>query len=360
MLGLLLRWCFLNCSAILCLILCFLIWQKMLSVSKLCIKKVVLSGRMFVLWGSCTLCLLTCRIEVTVCASALWIKSCYKSSASFFKISNPVIFVSNPISMFLLFSPISMFFLSNPISIFFLSSPISIFFLSSPISMCVFFPVIFFFLVCFSFSVLLICFFFSILPVCVFFCQSCKFWFFLFPILSMFVCFFFQSYQYVFSCSNPISMFFLSNPISMFFPPFQSFQYVFSFESYQYVFSFQSYRYDFFSLQSYQYAALLKAPLNSHWPFSLQLFNISGHVCNPTTVEEEMSIPLKELIERHAGGVIGGWDNLLAVIPGGSSTPLIPKRWVAGACRSEFAAEFAGPCTADNYLCCACEEWSLF
>ncbi|KAJ8322152.1 hypothetical protein KUTeg_000623 [Tegillarca granosa] len=55
------------------------------------------------------------------------------------------------------------------------------------------------------------------------------------------------------------------------------------------------------------------------------LFNISGHVNNPTTVEEEMSIPLRELIERHAGGVIGGWDNLLAVIPGGSSVPLIPK-----------------------------------
>lgn len=38
-----------------------------------------------------------------------------------------------------------------------------------------------------------------------------------------------------------------------------------------------------------------------------------------------MSIPLKELIERHAGGVIGGWDNLSAVIPGGSSTPLLSK-----------------------------------
>ncbi|XP_037582309.1 LOW QUALITY PROTEIN: NADH dehydrogenase [ubiquinone] flavoprotein 1, mitochondrial-like [Dermacentor silvarum] len=56
-----------------------------------------------------------------------------------------------------------------------------------------------------------------------------------------------------------------------------------------------------------------------------KLFNISGHVNNPCTVEEEMSIPLKELIERHAGGVIGGWDNLLGVIPGGSSTPVIPK-----------------------------------
>jgi len=57
-----------------------------------------------------------------------------------------------------------------------------------------------------------------------------------------------------------------------------------------------------------------------------KLFNISGHVNNPCTVEEEMSVPLKELIERHAGGVIGGWDNLLCVIPGGSSTPLIPKK----------------------------------
>ncbi|RNA05911.1 NADH dehydrogenase [ubiquinone] flavo mitochondrial [Brachionus plicatilis] len=57
-----------------------------------------------------------------------------------------------------------------------------------------------------------------------------------------------------------------------------------------------------------------------------KLFNISGHVNNPCTVEEEMSVPLKELIERHAGGVIGGWDNLLAIIPGGSSVPLIPRK----------------------------------
>ncbi|KRZ51762.1 NADH dehydrogenase [ubiquinone] flavoprotein 1, mitochondrial [Trichinella nativa] len=57
-----------------------------------------------------------------------------------------------------------------------------------------------------------------------------------------------------------------------------------------------------------------------------KLFCISGHVHTPCTVEEEMSIPLKELIERHGGGVIGGWDNLLAVIPGGSSTPVIPKQ----------------------------------
>jgi NADH:ubiquinone oxidoreductase subunit F (NADH-binding) len=39
-----------------------------------------------------------------------------------------------------------------------------------------------------------------------------------------------------------------------------------------------------------------------------------------------MSIPLKELIERHCGGVIGGWDNLKAIIPGGSSVPLLTKQ----------------------------------
>jgi len=56
-----------------------------------------------------------------------------------------------------------------------------------------------------------------------------------------------------------------------------------------------------------------------------KLFCISGHVNNPITVEEEMSIPLRDLIEKHAGGVRGGWDNLKAIIPGGSSVPLIPK-----------------------------------
>ncbi len=56
-----------------------------------------------------------------------------------------------------------------------------------------------------------------------------------------------------------------------------------------------------------------------------KVFCISGHVNNPCNVEEEMGIPLKELIENHAGGVRGGWDNLLAVIPGGSSVPVIPK-----------------------------------
>jgi len=55
-----------------------------------------------------------------------------------------------------------------------------------------------------------------------------------------------------------------------------------------------------------------------------KLFQISGHVNKPCVVEEEMGIPLRQLIDDHCGGVRGGWDNLLAVIPGGSSMPLIP------------------------------------
>ncbi len=56
-----------------------------------------------------------------------------------------------------------------------------------------------------------------------------------------------------------------------------------------------------------------------------KLFCISGHVENPCVVEEAMGIPMRDLLEKHCGGVRGGWDNLKAVIPGGSSTPMLPK-----------------------------------
>ena len=56
-----------------------------------------------------------------------------------------------------------------------------------------------------------------------------------------------------------------------------------------------------------------------------KVFCISGHVNKPCNVEEELGIPLRELIDTYAGGVRGGWDNLLAVIPGGASVPLMPK-----------------------------------
>ncbi|PKR90995.1 NADH-quinone oxidoreductase subunit F [Pleomorphomonas diazotrophica] len=54
-----------------------------------------------------------------------------------------------------------------------------------------------------------------------------------------------------------------------------------------------------------------------------KLFMISGHVNTPCVVEEELGITFRELIEKHAGGVRGGWDNLLAVIPGGASCPIV-------------------------------------
>jgi NADH-quinone oxidoreductase subunit F len=56
-----------------------------------------------------------------------------------------------------------------------------------------------------------------------------------------------------------------------------------------------------------------------------KIFCISGHVNKPCNVEEELGIPLKELLEQHAGGVRGGWDNLQAVIPGGASMPILNK-----------------------------------
>jgi NADH-quinone oxidoreductase subunit F len=55
-----------------------------------------------------------------------------------------------------------------------------------------------------------------------------------------------------------------------------------------------------------------------------KLFAISGHVEKRCVVEEEMSITLRELIDKHCGGVRGGWSNLKAVIPGGASVPLLP------------------------------------
>lgn len=62
-----------------------------------------------------------------------------------------------------------------------------------------------------------------------------------------------------------------------------------------------------------------------------KLFCVSGHVEKPCTFEEAMSIPFRELIDEHCGGIRGGWDNLLAVIPGGSSVPLVPAEQIIDA-----------------------------
>ena len=73
--------------------------------------------------------------------------------------------------------------------------------------------------------------------------------------------------------------------------------------------------------RSPQWFAAIGRPNNT----GTKIYCISGHVNTPCNVEEELGIPLKELIEKYAGGVRGGWDNLLAVIPGGSSVPCLPK-----------------------------------
>jgi NADH-quinone oxidoreductase subunit F len=67
-----------------------------------------------------------------------------------------------------------------------------------------------------------------------------------------------------------------------------------------------------------------------------KLFCISGHVNKPCNVEEAMGIPFRELIDKHAGGIRGGWDNLLAIIPGGSSVPCLP----AQQCGDELYMDF--------------------
>lgn len=53
-----------------------------------------------------------------------------------------------------------------------------------------------------------------------------------------------------------------------------------------------------------------------------RLFCISGHVNRPGVYEEELGIPLMTLLNEHAGGIRGG-RKLKAVIPGGSSTPVL-------------------------------------
>ena len=62
-----------------------------------------------------------------------------------------------------------------------------------------------------------------------------------------------------------------------------------------------------------------------------KLFQVSGHVEKPAVFEEAMSIPFRDMIEKHCGGITGGWDNLLAVIPGGSSVPLVPAHEIMDA-----------------------------
>src|SRR5919108_576897 len=83
--------------------------------------------------------------------------------------------------------------------------------------------------------------------------------------------------------------------------------------------------------EAYEAGLLGKNACGSGWDFDLYVHRGAGaYICGEETallesLEGEMGIPLRELIDRHCGGVRGGWDNLLAVIPGGASVPLLPK-----------------------------------
>src|SRR5207247_10639232 len=52
------------------------------------------------------------------------------------------------------------------------------------------------------------------------------------------------------------------------------------------------------------------------------------HVERASYVDEGTWIPFRALIERHCGGIGGCWDNLRAVIPGGSSVRMVPAEQI--------------------------------
>ena len=68
-----------------------------------------------------------------------------------------------------------------------------------------------------------------------------------------------------------------------------------------------------------------------------KLFQISGHVNRPCVVEEAMGVTFRDLVDTHCGGIRGGMDNLLCVIPGGSSVPLVPAHEIID-CPMDFDA----------------------
>lgn len=58
-----------------------------------------------------------------------------------------------------------------------------------------------------------------------------------------------------------------------------------------------------------------------------KLFSVSGHVNRPGTYEVPMSYPLKDLVYKDCGGIRNG-KKLKAVIPGGSSVPIMTAQEV--------------------------------
>ncbi len=76
-----------------------------------------------------------------------------------------------------------------------------------------------------------------------------------------------------------------------------------------------------------------------------KLFMVSGHVNKPAVFEDALGCTFEELIEKHCGGIRGGWDNLLAVIPRRRLVPgacvaktCAPRSWILTACARRRAS----------------------
>ena len=95
-----------------------------------------------------------------------------------------------------------------------------------------------------------------------------------------------------------------------------------------------------------------------------KLYCVSGHVQKPGVYEASMNITLKELIYGHAGGIRAG-HQLKAVIPGGSSVPiLLPEQLDTpasfdGVAKAGSMLGSAGIIVLDESVCIVDAVWRL-
>lgn len=71
------------------------------------------------------------------------------------------------------------------------------------------------------------------------------------------------------------------------------------------------------------------------------LVGVSGHVNKPGVFELPTGVPILEIIHKHAGGVPGN-KRIKAVIPGGSSTPILRGEQLEGVCMDADSMKAAG------------------
>jgi NADH-quinone oxidoreductase subunit F len=78
---------------------------------------------------------------------------------------------------------------------------------------------------------------------------------------------------------------------------------------------------DIIAMGGDQWASLSRLPGDG----GVRIYGVSGHVKNPGLFEAPVGITMRELIDDYAGGTLGDRP-LKAVIPGGSSTPVLDPR----------------------------------